>query len=249
MDFLDKWWRECCGHANTQPCGRKAAEFGPACGLTVVGTDTEVGKTYVSQLLIRHLVSQGKCVGAYKPVASGSGTGSETSDAARLHRAAGLDCAIERVCPQNFLAALAPPLAAAREGKQVDEPLLRTGADWWREQCDLLVVEGAGGALSPIGRSSTVLDLAADLGYPVVLVAAHRLGMMNHVLLSLEAIRRRGLSVIALIINQLHTNHSAAWPSGTASDVEESLACLLPFCGKIACYRLDYEGSTLFPLA
>ncbi len=95
--------------------------------------------------------------------------------------------------------------------------------------------------MSPLGPKTTVLDVAEALGYPVVLVAAHRLGMMNHVLLTLEAVRRRGLVAAALIINQV-----TPLEPGAEVQRDESLACLLPFCGKIDCYGLEYEGSTLF---
>ncbi|MCC6507985.1 MAG: dethiobiotin synthase [Pirellulaceae bacterium] len=229
-------------------------------GLFVIGTDTDVGKTFVSVLLIRHLVSQGWRVGAYKPVASGVRAGTP-GDAERLLAATGQAWPLDRVCPQSFADALAPPIAAAHQGQQVDDELLRAGAHWWLGRCDALVVEGAGGALSPLSHRWTVLDLAQELALPVVLVAQHRLGMMNHVLLTLEALQRRQLPVLALVINQLSNGASTGSTSGVstgldtdarASDaeaelrLEESLACLLPFCGKISCWVLQPHGSTLF---
>ncbi len=75
-----------------------------------------------------------------------------------------------------FRAPLAPPTAAALEGTAVDEQLLLTGANHWLGRCELLVVESAGGALSPIATQRTVLDLAIDFAYPLLLVVADRVG-------------------------------------------------------------------------
>ncbi len=142
MYFLDKWLVEFCGHANTDDSGRKAADAWPLRGLTILGTDTEVGKTRVAQMVIRHLVERGQRVGAYKPVASGIEPATEESDPSQLRAATGLDCDLEIVCPQMFRAALAPPIAAIREGTSIDEGLLVTGANRWRDLCEVLVVEG-----------------------------------------------------------------------------------------------------------
>jgi len=171
-------------------------------GLFVIGTDTEVGKTYVACQLAKSLVRGGTRVGVYKPVASGGEPG-EPSDAELLRAAAGQNCELTHVCPQQFSAPLAPPIAAAMEGREVDEAWLVTGADWWLGRCDLLIVEGAGGALSPISASLTVLDLAGQFGYPLLLVVANRLGAVNHTLLTLEAAEKRNLRVEAIVLNTL----------------------------------------------
>ncbi len=237
MNFLDEWLAQTEGHANNLD-----RQGNPARGLFLIGTDTDVGKTYVAQLLIRQLAERGLRVGAYKPVASGIVEG-VAGDAERLHAATGLDWPIDRVCPQRFAAALAPPVAARREGRRVDEALLRSGAAWWRDKCEVLVVEGAGGGLSPIADRTTVLDLAVDVGYEVILVAEHRLGMMNQVLLTLEALQRRALKLAGLVIN--HPN------SATNGDVQlhESLECMLPFCGdllgKMQVWVVSHRGSAL----
>ena len=102
---------------------------------------------------------------------------------------------------QRFVAPAAPPVAAEMEGTEVDRRLLRTGAAWWSERVDFLVVEGAGGLLSPIARDESVAELARDLGFPVLIVARLGLGTINHTLLTLEAARARGLAVAGVIIN------------------------------------------------
>lgn len=178
-------------------------------GVFIIGTDTEVGKTYQACRLAEALVAAGRRIGVYKPVASGASSTSP-SDAQLLQAAARSNIALNRICPQIFSAALAPPVAARMEGSQVDEQKLMAGARWWKSHCDFLIVEGAGGALSPISDSLSVLDLALALQLPVVLVAANRLGAVNHVLLTLEALFARALPIAGIVLNELPISHSDA---------------------------------------
>ena len=175
-------------------------------GVFVVGTDTEVGKTYQSALLARKLAGAMR-VGVYKPVASGvdpsDPASTIASDAEILRQASLGQWPTERVCPQQFSAAVAPPVAAKLEGRRVDESLLVSGVRWWQEQCDFLIVEGAGGVLSPVSDSLTVLDLAERLGFPVAIVAVNRIGVVNQVLLAVQAIDGRGLDVKAIVLNNM----------------------------------------------
>lgn len=197
-------------------------------GVFIIGTDTEVGKTFQACRLARTLLARGAKVGVYKPVASGVLSTDCTkkekplaekllmernSDAELLRAAAGSHQPLSRICPQTFVAALAPPLAARLEGKQVDQDLLTEGALWWRDRCDFLIVEGAGGALSPISDSMLVLDLAQKLGLPLVLVAANRLGVVNHTLLSIEAARARQLELLGIVLNTLPSGSPSQYPS------------------------------------
>lgn len=167
-------------------------------GIFVVGTDTEVGKTYQCVELARSLTPS-RSVGVYKPVASG-GSG-EGGDPHSLSMAVDSRWPIERICPQVFQAPVAPPVAAGLESREVDEQLLREGAEWFEGRCDYLIVEGAGGVLSPISNSMTVLDLAESLQLPIALIAANKLGVVNHTLLSIAAIESRGLQLSAIVLN------------------------------------------------
>lgn len=170
-------------------------------GLFIVGTDTDIGKTFQAVRLCSELRKRNVQVAAYKPAASGYPIVDTSSDPSRLLHACGLDASlISRVCPQAFDAPLAPSIAAQLEGKEVDEELLITGARWWTNRCEFLVVEGAGGVLSPISRSLTVADLALQIGLPTALVACNRLGCVNHTLLSIEALDRRGLKPIGIVL-------------------------------------------------
>ncbi|MDH3719766.1 MAG: dethiobiotin synthase [Planctomycetota bacterium] len=157
----------------------------PQRGLFITGTGTEVGKTYVAALIARQLCAQGKSVGVYKPVASGcqQQDGQFVSeDAVQLWQAAGRPGRLADVCPQNFAAPLAPHLAARAEGKQVDSDLLRSGLAAWHGACDIVLVEGAGGLMSPLADDTYNATLAAEFGYPLVVVAANQLGVINQVL-------------------------------------------------------------------
>lgn len=177
-------------------------------GILITGTDTGVGKTHVTSLWARYLVRQGRRVGVYKPVCSGSESNGPSDpplwpDQQRL--AAALDHVVpdEWICPQRFHAPLAPPAAAAAEGKAVDPGLLISGKDVWTGQADLLLVEGVGGWLCPLTGSSTVADFAVALGYPVVIVAANRLGTINHTLLTLQAVAAAGLRCVGIVLNNV----------------------------------------------
>lgn len=175
------------------------------CGLFITGTDTGVGKTHVACGIIRILREQGLRVGAYKPAVTGScpsPCGPVWDDITRLQAALGREIAPERVCPQRFHSPLAPPVAARLEGRGVDAALLRRGIDWWHDQADVMIVEGAGGLLSPLTQTESVADVARDLGFPLVVVARLSLGTINHTLLTLEAARHRGLEVAGIILNE-----------------------------------------------
>jgi dethiobiotin synthetase len=154
-------------------------------GLFVTGTGTEVGKTHVAALVARDLVAAGVSVGVYKPAASGCRrmAGELVSDdAVALWEAAGRPLSLEAVCPQRFEAPLAPHLAARAEGRRVDPELLRRGVRAWRDACDMLLVEGAGGLMSPLSDDDYNADLAIDLGAPLLVVAPDRLGVINDTL-------------------------------------------------------------------
>ncbi|HEV3024876.1 MAG TPA: dethiobiotin synthase [Pirellulales bacterium] len=176
-------------------------------GLFVTGTDTGVGKTYVAAMVARALVDAGHRVGVYKPAASGCSTSGRTlvsADAEALWRAAGSPGTLAEVCPQVFAAPLAPHLAAAAEGKRLDAALLRRGLDVWLDRSDIVVVEGAGGLMSPLGDDEYVADLAYEFGFPLLVVARNSLGVINHVLQTLvtAATFRDGLDVAGVVLNR-----------------------------------------------
>jgi len=172
-------------------------------GFFVSGTDTGVGKTVVSCALLRGLRERGLAVGAMKPVETGVGEAGPL-DAQALREAAGSDDAIEDICPQRFRLPAAPNIAARHEGRRVDLELIRETFERRRGHHDLMVVEGAGGLLVPTDDAGCMAELARDFGLPIVLVARASLGTINHTLLSLNEIERRGLALAGVVIS--HSN-------------------------------------------
>jgi len=110
---------------------------------------------------------------------------------------------MEQVCPQIFAAPLSPHLAARAEGKRVDEALLRSGLTYWQDSSDIVLVEGAGGLMSPISDEDYNADLADEFGYPLVVVAANVLGTINATLQTLIVADtfRDGLRVAGIVLN------------------------------------------------
>ena len=183
----------------------------PERGLFFTGTDTDIGKTYVASLVARTLTAQGHKVGVYKPVSSDcqrEGDALISFDAMSMWKAAGEPLDLETVCPQRFEAPLAPNVAAAKEGKQVDSELLRTGVSKWSGHCDILLVEGIGGLMSPVSDDEFVADLAYDLGYPLIVVTPNHLGTINQTLQTLitAATFQNGLPVAGVVLNNPGTN-------------------------------------------
>jgi dethiobiotin synthetase len=182
--------------------------MGTAKGLFITGTGTGVGKTYVGALIARALREAGVRVGVYKPVASGCerhGDGLVSPDAVALWEAAGRPGSLTTVCPQIFTAPLAPHLAARSEGKRVDAKLLRDGIEYWRESSEVILVEGAGGLMSPISDNDYNADLAAGFGFPLLVVAANELGVINATLQTLitAATYCDGLEVAGIVLNSV----------------------------------------------
>jgi dethiobiotin synthetase len=205
-------------------------------GLFITGTGTGVGKTYVAALIAKALVESGKKVGVYKPVASGCEMrdGRLTSpDAVALWEAAGRPATLEQVCPQMFAAPLAPHLAARAEVKRVDEALLRSGLKFWQESSDIVLVEGAGGLMSPISDEDYNADLADEFGYPLVVVAANQLGTINATLQTLIVADtfREGLSVAGIVLNS--PQPVANDPSVDSNADELARRCVAPLLANL----------------
>ena len=172
-------------------------------GLFVTGTDTGVGKTVVAVTLLQSLAAAGvRCVGM-KPVAAGFDIDGVNGDVRALDEAGNVRAPAADRNPYAFAAAVAPHLAAAASAATIDLAVIGAAAGRLAASADALIVEGAGGALVPLDGRHDMLDIAATLELPVLLVVGMRLGCLNHALLSALAIRRRGLELRGWIANRL----------------------------------------------
>ena len=173
-------------------------------GLFITGTDTGVGKTLVACGIAALFKESGYRVGVMKPAETGCEEKAGAlfpADAARLKESSGSDATLERICPYRFKEPLAPSVAAERAGAAIDIDRLCALYYEIAATNDLTLVEGAGGLLVPLLPHYTYADLAKLLKLPVIVVAANRLGAINHLMLTLEHAQCKGLSVIGYVLN------------------------------------------------
>lgn len=211
----------------------------PERGLFITGTDTEVGKTYAASLIAKSLVKSGHSVGVYKPIASDCIRDEDSvysSDAVALWESAGRPMNLDQVCPQRFEAPIAPHLAAQAENREVDSDLLRTGIEVWKGNCDIILVEGAGGLMSPVNDDEYFADLAFDFGYPLIVVVPNVLGCINQTMQTLITATtfRDGLDIAGIVLNNVRT---AEGDQSVSSNYEQiTKRSLVPILGTIG-YR------------
>jgi len=168
-------------------------------GVFVTGTGTEVGKTVVAAALAQTLAREGRRVAVFKPAVTGLDEGEE-ADHELLRRAAGSTQSDEEIAPYRYGPPASPHLAAAMAGEEIEPERLLEAARAAAAGADALVCEGVGGLLVPLSPGYPVRDLAADLGYPLVIAASPGLGTINHTLLTLESARAAGLEVAMVVL-------------------------------------------------
>lgn len=189
-------------------------------GFFVTGTDTGVGKTFVTCALARQAVSQGKRVFAFKPIETGCTMVDGRlvgSDQELLAHAAGNWQRGSHRGVYRFAQAAAPLVAAAAESETIDLDWIDSVYKQGISEAQLVLVEGAGGWRVPITESMDIGGLAKRLALPVIVVARAGLGTINHTLLTVEAIEKDGLAVHAVVLNALPDDD----PTAAASNAEE----------------------------
>ncbi len=189
-------------------------------GVFITGTDTGVGKTVVSALILKELRRRGIIAGAMKPIETGCKKANPKSqtlnpkfkkgeliptDGIALREAAGMDDSLDLVVPVRFEHPLAPLAASQLEKRPVSIKKIMNAYKKLSDRYDFLVVEGAGGLLVPIKcRDASryfMSDLVKEMGLPVVVVARPSLGTINHTLLTIEYALHSGLEVLGVVIN------------------------------------------------
>ena len=173
----------------------------------ITATGTDVGKTFVVASLIRLLRQMGRTVDAIKPIVSGyDATLAAASDPGVLIGALGLPFspeAVDRVSPWRFRAAVAPDIAARREGRSIDvDAVVAYCQGAIERRRDILLIEGVGGIMVPLDEHRTILDVMMALRLPLILVTGSYRGTISHTLTALDSLFRRDLNVLATIVNE-----------------------------------------------
>ncbi|HEU4341650.1 MAG TPA: dethiobiotin synthase [Candidatus Binatia bacterium] len=213
-------------------------------GIFITGTDTGVGKTFVACGLAFLLRDAGYRLGVMKPAETGCPERDGKlmpEDAIRLKEASGCAEPLEKICPYRLPEPLAPSIAAERARVRIDVDHLIAVYDDISSKHDVTLVEGAGGLMVPLLPSYTYADLAGVLKLPIVVVAANRLGAINHLLLTLEHASCKGLRVLGYVLNQMESVSSlAAETNRQALFTITSVPCL----GEIPYLELDQSNLT-----
>lgn len=172
-------------------------------GVFITGTDTGVGKTLVASALVTRLIQCGIDVGVMKPIETGiSRSAKVRSDGMRLRRAAGTDDSIAEVCPYVFRLPVAPLTAARVETTTIQIATIMRAFRALSHKHAFMVVEGVGGAQVPVTQQLNMSDLIYRTKLSAIVIGRSGLGGVNHALLTLDALRGREISVVALVLNQ-----------------------------------------------
>ncbi|NBI67403.1 dethiobiotin synthase [Pseudoflavonifractor sp. 60] len=179
--------------------------------LFITGTGTDVGKTYVTGLMVKKLAQAGRNPGYYKAAMSGNARQEDGSlipgDALYVRQVSGIAQPLEEMCPYVYENAWSPHLAARAEGNPVSLDVVKRGYGAVCARYDYVTVEGSGGILCPIRFDETQLwleDVVKELGLSSVIVASAGLGTINSVVLTAEYMRAQGLPVKGMIFNHFH---------------------------------------------
>jgi len=190
-------------------------------GVFITGTDTGVGKTLAAAALALHLKKRGLSVGVMKPIETGSLAGKDSrSDAVRLRSIIESEEPLGAICPYSFELPVAPLTAAQLSDQPINPDTIKKIYTLLSNRYECMVVEGVGGVHVPLTRSDNVMDLVKRLRLPVVIVGRSGLGGINHALLTIDALRRKKIHMIGLVLNRTEPVRSALARAQERSTVE-----------------------------
>jgi dethiobiotin synthetase len=178
--------------------------FQKAKGLFITGTDTGVGKTLITGGIAYLLRRRGMKVGVFKPVATGCRIemGELVSrDSEFLRMCAELNEPMTVITPACYETAAAPLVCVRAENRPIDYEQIAAMYNYLCKTCDVVLVEGIGGVMVPLDERAKIIDLAAKMSLPTVIVAREKLGTINHTLLTIGAVRNAGLYAAGVVIN------------------------------------------------
>ncbi|HCT72683.1 MULTISPECIES: dethiobiotin synthase [Psychrobacter] len=198
--------------------------------LFVSGIDTDIGKTYATGMIAKALMQQGIKVITQKLVQTGVAINPDNGDMniaddiiihRQLMNLPLQPCDLDfTTCPYRYEKPASPHLSAALAEDILNPNLITDATKALQADYEVVLLEGAGGLMVPITEQLLTLDYIADKGYPVILVTSGRLGSINHTLLSLQAIKARGLSVHSVIYNHIHDDSNNTDAEIAASTIE-----------------------------
>ena len=175
----------------------------------VTGTDTGIGKTFVTCILMQFIKFHHKKVIGMKPIAAGidikNGVTSN-EDVNLLKYESTLQLELGEVNTYSFDEPMAPHIAAQKHNIEIDFKKIKMHAETLKNRADYLLIEGAGGYLVPLGESTSIADLVEELNIPIIIVIGVKLGCINHSLLTIEAILKRGQKIFGWVANILDNN-------------------------------------------
>ncbi len=217
--------------------GHRIGAYKPACSGAIVTTDNPPSWDDITR--IADALRGSRCATGSASVFPADAHGDHFDERALAEPVAHTMNLAEMICPQRFLAPLAPPLAARREGRRVDVAAINAGLAAWRNRCEALIVEGAGGWFCPLTETESFAQWVTRWRMPVLIVARRGLGTINHTLLTIAAIRTCRLPIMGVIMNQATEQDDD--PSAEENGAEIEARSGVPVLGEILWKRTELQ--------
>lgn len=216
-------------------------------GLFITGTDTDVGKTALSALLLAEIRRRGINAAPMKPAQTGC-VGDAVPDLDYSLSMASMDVSEEdyaNMAPYRFVPACSPHLAAELAGTEIDIAEMVIAARALADDYEFILAEGAGGLIVPLNRRETMLDLMQALKFPILLAARPGLGTINHTLLSIRTLRSEGLEIAGVVFVNAGNQNPTFIESDNAATIEQfgkvPILGTIPYCEQLSQLNPNYD--------